>query len=110
VGIYGVISSIVAQRTREVGIRMALGATDRSVLLLILRQGLLLTFLGVFIGLVAAGALSSVMQSLLYGVAATDPLTYGVLAAAQVAVATLAGWLPARRAAALDPSRALRLE
>jgi putative ABC transport system permease protein len=110
VGIYGVISYIVAQRTREVGIRMALGATDRSVLLLILRQGLLLTFLGVFIGLVAAGALSSVMQSLLYGVAATDPLTYGVLAAAQVAVATLAGWLPARRAAALDPSRALRLE
>jgi putative ABC transport system permease protein len=110
VGIYGVISYIVAQRTREMGIRMALGATDRAVLLMVLRQGLVLTVLGVVIGLLAAGALSSVMGSILYGVRAIDPLTYGVLAAAQVAVATLAGWLPARRASALDPSLALRVE
>jgi putative ABC transport system permease protein len=100
VGIYGVISYIVAQRTREVGIRMALGATDRSVLLLVLRQGLALTLLGVVIGLVASGALSSVMRSILYGVEAV----------LQIVVATLASWLPARRAAALEPSRALRLE
>ncbi len=110
VGIYGVISYIVAQRTREVGIRMALGATDRSVLLLVLRQGLVLTILGVIIGLVASGALSSLMRSILYGVEAIDPLTYGVLAVLQIVVATLASWLPARRAAALEPSRALRLE
>jgi len=96
VGIYGVISYIVAQRTREVGIRMALGATDRSVLLLVLRQGLVLTILGVIIGLVASGALSSLMRSILYGVEAIDPLTYGVLAVLQIVVATLASWLPGR--------------
>ncbi len=110
VGIYGVISYIVSQRTREMGVRMALGATDRMVLLMILRQGLVLATVGVVVGLLAAGALSSVIASILYGITATDPLTYGIVAVAQLLVATLASWLPARRAASLDPSGALRVE
>ena len=110
VGIYGVISYVVSQRTREIGVRMALGASAPSVQAMVVRQGLKLATVGVGLGLVAAGLLSSVMGSLLYGVSATDPVTYGAVAAALVVVATGASWLPAMRAAGVDPARALRSE
>lgn len=110
IGIYGVISYVVSQRTQEIGVRMALGATAPSVRGMVVRQGLWLATGGVVLGLVVAGMLSSVMSSLLFGVSAMDPLTYGAVAAALVGVAVLASWLPARRAAAVDPSRALREE
>jgi predicted permease len=110
VGIYGVISYVVSQRTREIGVRMALGATAPSVRGMVLRQGLLLAGVGVLIGIVAAGFLTSLMSSLLFGVTALDPLTYSSVAGALVGVAALASWLPARRAAGVDPSRALREE
>jgi ABC-type antimicrobial peptide transport system permease subunit len=110
VGIYGVISYVVSQRTREIGVRMALGQSAPSVRGMVVRQGLVLAVLGVVVGLIAAGALSGVMASLLYGVSATDPLTYGAVAIALVVVATAASWIPAMRAASVDPSRALRQE
>jgi predicted permease len=108
VGIYGVISYIVAQRTREIGVRMALGATAPSVRGMVVRQSFAVAALGVAVGLVAARSLSGVMASLLYGVSATDPVTYAAVAAALVAVAVAASWIPARRAARVDPSLALR--
>ena len=110
VGIYGVISYIVAQRTREIGVRMALGATAHEVRGMVVRQGLVLAGGGVALGLVAAAALSRVITSLLFGVRAVDPATYGSVAVALVAVAGLASWIPARRAAGVDPSIALRSE
>jgi predicted permease len=110
VGIYGVISYVVSQRTREIGVRMALGATAPSVRGMIVRQGLVLAGGGVFIGLVAAGAMSRVMSSILYDVSATDPITYAVVAVALVAVSLAASWIPAARAAGVNPSRALRQE
>jgi ABC-type antimicrobial peptide transport system permease subunit len=110
VGIYGVISYVVSQRTREIGVRMALGATAPSVRGMIVRQGALLAAGGVALGLLAAGAMSSIMASLLYGVEATDPLTYASVAVVLIAVSILASWIPAARAAGVDPSRALRSE
>jgi putative ABC transport system permease protein len=110
VGIYGVITYIVTQRTREIGVRMALGATAGGVRGMVVRQGLALAAAGVVIGLLAAVALSSVIGSLLFGVSATDPLTYAAVAAALLTVATAASWLPATRAAAVSPSTALRAE
>jgi predicted permease len=108
IGIYGVISYVVSQRTREIGVRMALGATAPAVRGMVVRQGLLLAAGGVVLGLVAAGFLSSLMSSLLFGVGALDPLTYASVSVALVVVAAFASWLPARRAAGVDPSRALR--
>jgi predicted permease len=108
VGIYGVISYIVAQRTREIGVRMALGATAPTVRGMVVRQGALLAALGAGIGLIAALALSRLMSSLLFGVSALDPVTYVGVAATLVGVAMLASWIPARRAAAVDPATALR--
>jgi len=110
IGIYGVISYVVSQRTREIGVRMALGATAPSVRSMVVRQGIVLAVAGVGIGLIAAAALSSVMASLLYGVSATDPLTYGSVAVSLLLVSLAASWIPARRAAGVDPSRALRSE
>ncbi|MBT8488230.1 MAG: ABC transporter permease [Gemmatimonadetes bacterium] len=110
VGIYGVISYIVSQRTREIGVRMALGASAGSVRNMVVRQGLLLAVGGVVLGLVASGALSSVVSSLLYGVSATDPLTYASVSVLLVAISVVACWIPAARAAGVDPSRALRSE
>jgi len=110
VGIYGVISYVVTQRTREIGVRMALGATGAGVRGMVVKQGLGLTLLGVAVGLLAAGALSSVMSSVLFGVSALDPVTYGSVAAVLVAVAVMASWIPAERAASVDPSTALREE
>jgi putative ABC transport system permease protein len=108
VGIYGVISYSVAQRTREIGIRMALGARRQEVLLLILRQSALLTFAGIAIGLISAVFLTRLMATLLYGVGATDPATYFGVAILLAAVALAATYLPARRAMRVDPVVALR--
>jgi predicted lysophospholipase L1 biosynthesis ABC-type transport system permease subunit len=110
VGIYGVISYVVTQRTREIGVRMALGATGRSVRGMVVKQGLGLALLGVVVGIMAAVALSSVMVSILFGVSRLDPVTYGLVATALVVVAVLASWIPAERAASVDPSTALREE
>ena len=110
VGIYGVISYSVAQRTREIGIRMALGARRKEVLLLVVGQGAKLAFAGVAIGLVSALLLTRLMASLLYGVGATDPLTYVAVAILLVLVAIAASYIPARRAMRVDPIVALRYE
>jgi predicted permease len=110
VGIYGVISYSVTQRTKEFGIRMALGARRRDLLKLVLGQGLRLASLGVAGGLAVALALTRLMQGLLFGVNATDPLIFGLAAGLLVAVALLACYLPARRATRLDPLAALRCE
>jgi len=107
VGIYGVISYVVSQRTREIGVRMALGASAPEVRRMVVRQGMGLAAVGVGAGLVGAWLMSSVMTSLLFGVSATDPLTYASVALALSFVAGVASWLPAQRAAGVDPSRAL---
>ena len=108
VGIYGVISYLVTQRTREIGVRMALGASAETVRRMVVRQGVVLGAVGIAVGLAAATGLSRVMAPLLYGVAGNDLLTYGAVALSLAAAAALASWLPARRAAGLDPAIALR--
>ncbi|KPK56165.1 MAG: hypothetical protein AMS21_12920 [Gemmatimonas sp. SG8_38_2] len=104
------ISYAVSQRTREIGVRIALGAGSSTVTGMVLRQGLLLAVVGVGLGLGAAYGLSRLMTSLLFGVAALDPATYAVVAVCLTAVALLATYLPARRAAGVDPMEALRAE
>lgn len=110
VGIYGVISSAVSQRTHELGIRMALGADRSEILRLVLGQGLRLALFGVICGLAAAFALTRLMRSLLFGVSTTDPLIFGLVAGLLITAALLACYLPARRATQLDPLAALRCE
>jgi predicted permease len=109
-GLYGVMAYAVSLRTKEIGIRMALGALSADVLGMILRQGMFLTLLGVAIGLGAAFALTNVVMYLFTGVGATDPLTYIVIALLLTFVASLACWIPARRATKVDPLIALRYE
>lgn len=108
VGIYGVISYVVGQRRREIGVRMALGATARDVRRMVVRQGVMLGAAGVIVGLIAALGLSRLLRTLLFGVSASDPVTYGLVAAALLGVTVLASYLPARRASAMDPTEALR--
>jgi predicted permease len=110
IGIYGVMSYLVSQGTREIGIRMALGATQRGVVQLVVRQGMVLALFGVFTGLVAAFAFTRIVSGLLFGVATTDPLTFSVIAVLLVAVALIASYIPARRAARIDPMISLRSE
>ena len=110
VGIYGVISYVATQRTREIGIRMALGAAERDVSRLFLRHGVTLAALGIVAGTGAAALLTRVMSSLLFGVSALDPATYVLAAAGLGGTALLASYLPARRASRLDPAHALRQE
>ncbi|MGH9767704.1 MAG: FtsX-like permease family protein, partial [Blastocatellia bacterium] len=109
-GIYGVISYLVAQRTREMGIRLALGAQRRDLLKLVLGQGLTLTMIGVAAGLALALALTRFLSSLLFGVSAADPITFAAIALLLAGVAVMASFLPARRAMKVDPITALRHE
>jgi len=110
IGIYGLMHYFVAQRTNEIGVRMALGARYSNVLGLVLRQGLLLAGIGVMVGVFGALALTRLLSSLLFAVTPTDPVTFAAAPVLLLAVAALACWIPARRAAAIDPVRALRQE
>ena len=110
VGLYGVLSTVVRQRTAEIGVRMALGSSKQDIFRLVIGQGMRLSLSGIGLGLAAAFALTRVMRSMLVGVAPTDPATFGAVALLFFAIAALACWLPARRAAGLDPIAALRDE
>jgi putative ABC transport system permease protein len=110
IGIYGVMAYSVAQRTQEIGVRMALGAQPLHVLRLIFGQSLMMLLVGTLIGLAGAFALTRLMSTLLFGVTATDPLTYFSVVGILTFVALLACYIPARRAAKVDPLIALRYE
>lgn len=110
VGVYGVLSYTVAQRTQEIGLRLALGASETNILKLVIGQGLKLVFIGVVIGLTVAWWLSQLLGSLLYQVSVTDPITYIIIPLFLILIATLASYLPARRAIKVDPIIALRCD
>jgi ABC-type antimicrobial peptide transport system permease subunit len=110
IGIYGVMAYLVSQGTREMGVRIALGASPSAIRALVLRQGLVLGALGVAVGLAGAAGLTRLLDALLFGVESTDPATFGIIAVAVAGVALLASYAPARRAARTDPMVALRSE
>ena len=110
VGIYGVLAYAVSQRTREIGIRIALGATAGNVASLVVRQGLLLAAIGAAIGFIAAFGLTRWMSSLIFGIGPTDPLTFSAVPALLIAIALVASYMPARRATKVHPMESLRIE
>jgi predicted permease len=110
IGVYGVISYAVGQRTQELGLRIAMGAEAGSVVFMVLRQGMVLALIGVVVGIGAAAGVTRLMSALLHGVSPVDPLTYSLVAISLVGVALLASYVPARRAAMVDPMVALRAE
>jgi putative ABC transport system permease protein len=110
IGIFGVLSYAVSQRTREIGIRMALGAQERTVVGLVVRQALVLVVTGVAVGTLAALVLSQTLRKMLFAIEPTDPATFLAVAAVLIAVALFASYLPARRATRVDPVVALRAE
>jgi predicted lysophospholipase L1 biosynthesis ABC-type transport system permease subunit len=110
VGLYGVLSYAVARRTSEIGVRMAIGATPADVMRLIVGDGLRVTVIGIAVGIAAAIAAARVIQTLLFGITSTDPLTYAAITATLAVVALVASYFPARRAARVDPMIALRAE
>ncbi len=110
IGLYGVLASVVRERTAEIGVRMALGAAQGGIFKLVIGQGIRLAAVGLVLGLIAAFGLTRAMKSLLVGVSPTDPMTFAAISALFFGVATLACWLPARRAAQVDPVVALRAE
>jgi len=110
IGIYGVISYMVSQRTREIGIRLALGAQQSAITRMFVRHALVMTGIGAIIGLAAAFGLMELMKSLLFGISPRDPVTYLAVPAVLITIAALAGYLPARRAANVDPANTLRAE
>ncbi|MBV9622501.1 MAG: FtsX-like permease family protein [Acidobacteria bacterium] len=109
-GVFGVMAHSVSRRTREIGVRVALGANSRDVLTMVLGQGFRTILVGVFIGVAGSLALTRVIQSFLFGVSATDPLTFCAVVVFLAAVALLACYIPARRATKVDPMLALRYE
>ena len=110
IGVYGVLAYFVVERTREIGVRMALGAGRRQVIGLVLGRGLVCAAIGITLGLAGAAAGTRYLQAMLYGIAPLDGWTFAVVAVAFAAVAALASYLPARRATHLDPLVALRIE
>ena len=108
IGLYGVLSTVVRQRTSEVGVRMALGAERSDIIQLIVLQGLRLSAVGIALGIVAAFLLGRVIAAMLVGVKSTDPATFAAVTMVFLAISALASWLPARRAANLGPTKALR--
>jgi putative ABC transport system permease protein len=110
VGVYGVVSYAVAQRTREIGVRIALGAQRSAVLRLVIAQGVRLALIGVAVGLAGSLAGARLLEGLLFGVRARDPLTFGGVPILLLLVAVIACYLPARRAANVDPAVALRAD
>jgi putative ABC transport system permease protein len=110
VGIYGVIAYSVQQRTREIGIRVALGAGGRRIVMLVMRQALLLLAIGLGVGLAGSFALTRFLAAFLWGVTATDPLTFSAVSLLLSVAALLAAWLPTRRALRVNPTVALRYE
>jgi putative ABC transport system permease protein len=109
-GLYGLISYSVTQRRHEIGVRLALGAQPRSILYLIIREGLKLILIGIGLGAVMAIALTRIMSKLLFGISATDPLTFVIMPLILVFTAVMASYFPARRATKVDPMVALRCE
>jgi putative ABC transport system permease protein len=108
-GVYSVMAFSVAQRTDEIGVRMALGAAAEGVLRMVLREGMALAGIGLAIGLVAALALTRLMRTMLFSIGASDPVVYLSIAALLAVTAALACWIPSRRAARIDPAKALQI-